>query len=508
MSLKPAIMRDLLHTLQEFHLEHLARWWQLSVGWPPSSPEEFVEPDDQTVMSLVADTVRLAGYPATLGPQTLGEAYRMLVQLARDRQAEKVTADLQSQLPPGITLGFTKYILYLRSFEAPLTLPMFPTDWGTLSLEEALAFTLSSGPWPLVGLGKQHTIALGAGKIRSADDTWQRELRKLSLNATLILVVPSITAGTSWEVEWVAINDNLRNSIFLMPPSADDNARRIWDSEWTAVQRWGRFMGLQFPDYDPKGLLFTVKPHGPTLKSISFGEWFARGPWWIGLMELTGPSADWIGDIQRGVQVALEGREAKQRGIDLFQVHDEQMEEKRNSLRSRLKAIGTAADAKYFPVFEALDTIAESVGLSRGIRPGHRFSEWPPDDQSGFEKPGAYTVWWGTNDLIWAGATNNLTQEMRVCAAGDVSTSGFCQAVFTRLIEPNLTSEIKADLDAGLIQKNKMARFVIHKHLSAKLNVTRDIVEAKRLAHLINRGVLSAGKPRLRPTAVGRTARK
>jgi hypothetical protein len=368
-----------------------------------------------------------------------------------------------------------------------------------MSLEEVLAlYCEQSGP-PLLGLGKRPDIVFGVGKIKSSDDNWQSVLRKLSLNATLILVVPSITAGTSWEIEWVSINDNLRNSIFVMPPEELGGAAARWRDEWPQLQHWARFMGWSLPDYDPMGLLFTMTPEGEVLRSLRFGEWAESREWFTGLMGLTGPTSDWIwsGDIQRSVLTQLEQDEAKDRGIHLFDVHDEIMEKRRDQIRSNLSAIGSEEDKKHYAALEELDTVIESVGLYHGTRPGQRFSEWPPAAKERYQSPGVYTVWWGTKDLIWAGWAADLFQELSLCASGEVSQSDFCMSVFVQLVAPKLSPEIKHDLNSGLMDKTKMTRFFIHKHLSVHTHTTSNMDEAEQIARLVQDGVLSLGKPRL-----------
>ena len=332
----------------------------------------------------------------------------------------------------------------------------------------------------------------------SSDDTWKRNLKKLSLNATLILVVPSITEGTSWELEWVAVNRNLRNSIFLMPPAFDARSEAAWRQEWLALQRWARFMGLMFPDYDSKGLFFTIDPQGPVLRSVSFAEWFIRRNWWVGLMQLTAPSSDWIGDMQKGILSLLEQEDAESRGIDLLTLYSEIEKEKEDKIHSRLAVESEAANDKYYPILERLDTIIESTGWFHGTMPGQRFSDWPPDGEHDIRGPGVFTIWWGEKELIWAGRASDLYQEMSSFATGDTRATEFCNAVYTGLVLPSLDPATLKDLDAGLIDQNKMTRFFIHKNLSVLTERVPDVEDAGNIVRLIRAGVLSVGSPRLK----------
>jgi hypothetical protein len=102
--------------------------------------------DERALLTLVGDTARSCGYVGTEDPPTALQASRVLRQLARDHLAQQLTRNLPSKLVPhGFTLGNKGYILYLRSFGAPLTTPIVPTDWGQLSLEEILTFYCENG---------------------------------------------------------------------------------------------------------------------------------------------------------------------------------------------------------------------------------------------------------------------------------------------------------------------------------------------------------------------------
>jgi hypothetical protein len=317
------------------------------------------------------------------------------------------------------------------------------------------------------------------------------------LNADLVLAVPSATTGTSWEIEWVSTNDNLRNTVFLMPPvSLTGDTMEAWSEGWSELQRWARFMGLRFPAYDPVGLLFTMDPNGNVARAIDYQGWATSRRWLEVLIALSAPSSDWLWDAQRNVLAQLEVREAEERGIDLFTLYDEIEEKRRASIRANLAAVGTPDDVRYFDALVYLDTVIESTGLHHGTRPGQRLSEWPPEDNR-YESPGAFTVWYGEKSLIWADSTRNLRDAIGLCASGDGDRSDFCAKVLNELVIPGLSEESRRDFDEGRLDKTKMTKFFVHKNLSVLTHVTANDADAERLATLVRAGALSLGKPRL-----------
>jgi hypothetical protein len=125
------------------------------------------------LLRAVGDIARQRGYSATPPPDTIEDAWRMLVQLARDYDAEISTERLSSKKVPNLlsTLGDATFVVYLRSFDAPATVGVVPTDWGKLSLEELLAFYLELSGKPLIGLGRHEKMTFGAGRPRALTTT-------------------------------------------------------------------------------------------------------------------------------------------------------------------------------------------------------------------------------------------------------------------------------------------------------------------------------------------------
>jgi hypothetical protein len=213
-------------------------------------------------------------------------------------------------------------------------------------------------------------------------------------------------------------------------------------------------------------------------------------------MHLTRGSSDSIADAKRNMLAFLETREAESQQIDLFELWRHKEQAIRKSIREKVSKVGAASDVRWLPVLERLDIINNAIGPMRGRYPGIRFSEW--DEQERHAGTGVYTVWWGEDDLVWADWSTNLGETLTEHARGRIADNAFCETVFSTEVVPSLTPDVARDLHDGLIDADKMNRYHIHKHFSVLFQVTNDVQDAKRLALLVNKGVLSAGRPRLR----------
>jgi len=158
-----------------------------------------------------------------------------------------------------------RFSLFLRPFSVTrkLSVPnpnhkfnfLWPDAVGELSvvdLETLLsdAFTLDA---PLIGLGKPGE-ATGAGRIETSEEVWQREIKKLAFAAESILVIPSISEGTRWEIEFLKESHLLSKCIFVMPPQRID----ITKSSESAIGK----LPIWVPSYNEKGMLYTVDSKG------------------------------------------------------------------------------------------------------------------------------------------------------------------------------------------------------------------------------------------------------
>ncbi|MGA2405868.1 MAG: hypothetical protein ABSF81_03840 [Bacteroidales bacterium] len=139
------------------------------------------------------------------------------------------------------------FFLYLRPFNSTGRLPITvrvnkvytkfpgssPKTYGEiedLDLEQELTRALEPCA-PLVALGKpgEH---IGAGLIKTDDQSWQSLFLDLSSRATAIFIVPGTTEGTRWELDSLAKDEALRKkTILIIPPQMlNENGTPFQDS--------------------------------------------------------------------------------------------------------------------------------------------------------------------------------------------------------------------------------------------------------------------------------------
>jgi hypothetical protein len=71
---------------------------------------------------------------------------------------------------------------------------------------------------PVLALGTPGE-QVGAGRIASTDETWQRGIWELATGARALLVLPATSAGTHWEIDRILHDSGLlRKASFLVPP--------------------------------------------------------------------------------------------------------------------------------------------------------------------------------------------------------------------------------------------------------------------------------------------------
>ena len=132
-------------------------------------------------------------------------------------------------------------VLYLRSFEddddlrvATLTTPRRPflellRLRGSDPFEEALAWELAPhGPVVAVGRPGRSLATLGAARDHLPDDEWRDGVIDRMADAAAIVVVIAATDGLAWEVGEIARDGHLGKTVFVFPPTADEELRRRW----------------------------------------------------------------------------------------------------------------------------------------------------------------------------------------------------------------------------------------------------------------------------------------
>lgn len=112
---------------------------------------------------------------------------------------------------------------------------------------------------------------IGAGRIAASDLEWQTWFKSLAPNAELILVVPSHTDGTKWEIEWLKENNHLQKTIFLMPPklsASQVDVAVFWNQTGSILGQ----EGFQLPAYLESGLLFKLDSKGTISRQVTLGN--------------------------------------------------------------------------------------------------------------------------------------------------------------------------------------------------------------------------------------------
>jgi hypothetical protein len=104
---------------------------------------------------------------------------------------------------------------------------------------------------PLIALGKENEL-IGTGKIATTDENWKKVFYRLASTASLVFVVPSLHAGTKFEIEWLIENKKLSKTLFFCMPS----------SNWIEIKNGLAIIGLHFPEKINKPTFFLFDETG------------------------------------------------------------------------------------------------------------------------------------------------------------------------------------------------------------------------------------------------------
>jgi hypothetical protein len=131
-----------------------------------------------------------------------------------------------------------RYFLYLRSFEFENDVRLREDSFEAW-MRTCWTRALRTSPRFYVAMAlKQWGPTLGIGGVRgpgmtlytSSDMGWQQDFVRLAEGAAGIFVLPSVTPGSAWELDWLCVN-TLDKTVFLFPPQYAVS-RDAWDPFW------------------------------------------------------------------------------------------------------------------------------------------------------------------------------------------------------------------------------------------------------------------------------------
>lgn len=178
------------------------------------------------------------------------------VQKRRDEQASAILAAVCKGQ------NVAEFILFLRPFSSTGHLGLSEQqrrseeealwDASGSDAESQLPAELSHGDfeslladefWPpaILGLGKpgEH---FGVSRLPDNENNWQSTVSSLIQHASSVIAIPSIHAGTLWELEQIVAQDYIHKCIFFVEPTSATN-----ESEWSQTCSAFTQLGLYLP---------------------------------------------------------------------------------------------------------------------------------------------------------------------------------------------------------------------------------------------------------------------
>ncbi len=186
-----------------------------------------------------------------------------------DKKAGDLSAMVEMQ--EHISLNENKeFALYLRPFESTNKILI-----NNIDFETQLAYSLNEYI-PIVALG-QPGEHLGVGRIISTETEWQNQVERLIIMAKLVLIFPSNSEGTLWEIKYIREKGHLHKSIFVMPPIEKINNKPFkleWEKATDALKQYD----IILPDYFERGLIFNLDENGKLYKyePFSIDKWIYK----------------------------------------------------------------------------------------------------------------------------------------------------------------------------------------------------------------------------------------
>ncbi|MCP4622332.1 MAG: hypothetical protein GY850_02260 [bacterium] len=180
----------------------------------------------------------------------------------RDQRAENILQDIRSSKKPA-TFSF-----YLRSFDTTGKLleilerkSVMPFQYDDTDLETFIACAVE--PFAsLLALGMKGE-QIGAGRIESDENSWERTMELLAKKAKFLFVIPYDSDGAKTELKFIRNNNLLKKTIFIMPPQAVKQLN--WAEQWKRATKGVEEYDYKLPSYNPNGMIFYMI-NGKTIK--------------------------------------------------------------------------------------------------------------------------------------------------------------------------------------------------------------------------------------------------
>ncbi len=431
--------------------------------------KQATDDSEARTLKLVGDFARRTVDPAVRDPQSLMNATRYVMQVDRSRRAaiHLRRAETSAAMPGPFGGGTSPHALYLRSFAATPHLPRVVMEpWGLLDLEEVLACRFDESP--LIALGNPELERFGPGRSTTTDDNWRAVLRALAMEAQIIIVIPTHTQGTSWEIEWVTTNKFLHKTCFLMPPLGPGD-EVWWADNWRELKNWAIRFGFNLPDYTPNGSVFRLTSEGQLDEidfSVIYGDDDLKLPLMYRLLFRTNLS--W--DFAYGIQQSLKADRA----------------------RGAIEAWSAATDHSN----EALGGLPpQDQTMLAALEASNRLemSNWFYDAPQVPGEPGVLMYFENPFRMMWAEAVDNLNETL--CHHSEGAVSGFTRTLFHLKVLNRLTPQQVDQLTRKTLTIESIMSFQVKQILSYRFVVVKDPASRQRIAEAIVKGASKHGVP-------------
>lgn len=339
--------------------------------------------------------------------------------------------------------------------------------WGLLDLEDVLACRFDESP--LIALGNPELESFGPGRSTTTDENWRAVLRALGMEAQIIIVIPTHTQGTSWEIEWVTTNKFLHKTCFLMPPPGPgDDA--WWADNWRELKNWAVRFGLNLPAYTPDGTVFRLTSEGQ-LDQIDFSVIYGDGDLKMPLMYqlLFRPNLSW--DFAYGVQQSMEADRA------------------RGAIEARPAAAQHSNEA-----FEGLPLEDQKMLAALEASDRLEMSNWFYDAPQVPREPGVLMYFETPFRMMWTEAVDNLNETLSHHSDGAVSD--FTRMLFHLEVLNQLTPSQVDQLTTEALTIESIISFRVKQMVSYRYVVVKDSDSRNRIVDAIVRGASKHGVPR------------